>query len=324
MRARVAPGGTIGLWGEVAVLRDDAATPLQLVAALQACMRAAARDDTIATQFNFSNSNISGIAFYQGRDFIVDDAPAQKVSVESFNAEDGTPIVRDDDPPLDYVDTIGGTGEEVHYRYIKTLCVYDDAAESGRFGAEGSSIGGKSRHGSDGAGREGLATAAAASSFDATDSTESTAAAAAAAVGRACTFVRVYVRRDWLRNVTEVNMSATSISGYGVTALAAATGRSLRFLRLANCPLLDDGALRAVVDMCESLQLLDVSRCPRLTTHGILYLSEASPPRVRQYQHLKVSNRVVTHRIVCSVCVWFWVCIIVHLCIWAYKPKACS
>jgi hypothetical protein len=40
---------------------------LELVAALQECMRAAARDDTAKTQFNFSNSNISGVAFYQVR-----------------------------------------------------------------------------------------------------------------------------------------------------------------------------------------------------------------------------------------------------------------
>lgn len=81
-------------------------------------------------------------------------------------------------------------------------------------------------------------------------------------------FMRSYVLLDWLRNVVEVDLSGTPLSGYGLTSLVAATASRLEVLRVNNCAGLDNKGMYAIVALCTALRILDISGCKKLTTHG--------------------------------------------------------
>eukprot|EP00466_Bigelowiella_natans_P019053 jgi/Bigna1/85609/estExt_fgenesh1_pg.C_50050 len=110
-------------------------------------------------------------------------------------------------------------------------------------------------------------------------------------------FRRFYVILDWLPRVTEINMSRTPISGYGVTALTAATGATLKSLRLASCMGLDDRALHSIVELCKSLECLDISRCPQITSHALIHLGDLPRKQIARLQLLDVTKtgRFVTY-----------------------------
>jgi hypothetical protein len=87
-------------------------------------------------------------------------------------------------------------------------------------------------------------------------------------------FVRYYVLLDWLRNVMEIDMSDTDISGYGLTSLCAATANRLQVLRVSGCKAVDNRGMYAITSLCNNLRYLDVSvpsrppsvACPAHTT----------------------------------------------------------
>jgi hypothetical protein len=81
-------------------------------------------------------------------------------------------------------------------------------------------------------------------------------------------FIRYYVLLNWLQSVTDVDMSGTALSGYGLTSLVAATAHSLESLRVASCSLVDNHGMYAIATLCTQLKFLDISSCPKLTKYG--------------------------------------------------------
>jgi len=103
-------------------------------------------------------------------------------------------------------------------------------------------------------------------------------------------FRRYYVVLNWLSRVTHVNMARTPISGYGVTALVAATGSSLRTLNIAACKGLDDRALHSIVELCKSLENVDISECPEVSSHGLLHLADLPMRQIGCIKQLDVTG----------------------------------
>lgn len=81
-------------------------------------------------------------------------------------------------------------------------------------------------------------------------------------------FLRYYVMLDWLKSMMEVDMTGTTLSGYGLTSLVAATASKLEVLRVAHCSALDNRGLYAITTLCTQLRVLDISACPKVTSHG--------------------------------------------------------
>uniref|UniRef100_A0A3B3CG28 Distal membrane-arm assembly complex protein 2 n=1 Tax=Oryzias melastigma TaxID=30732 RepID=A0A3B3CG28_ORYME len=68
----------------------------------------------------------------------------------------------------------------------------------------------------------------------------------------------------------EVDMSHTLVNYTGLTNLA--TQKQLRTLRLRGCPEIDDWFLARLHIFQDSLEELDISECPRITTGGLVAL----------------------------------------------------
>lgn len=115
-------------------------------------------------------------------------------------------------------------------------------------------------------------------------------------------FSRLYVLKDWLKSVQEVNMSHTLISGHGLQSLAVATSSNLRMLSVSHCTFVDDKGIRGMVRCCKALEVIDVSFCQNVTAHGVLYLSEFQREQVKLLKAVDITNPHITSKACFALC----------------------
>ena len=82
------------------------------------------------------------------------------------------------------------------------------------------------------------------------------------------------MKLNWLRRVYWINMSGTSISGYGAVSLMASCCSHIQFLFLSECANLDNKGIYSIVNLTTQLRRLDISHCPKVNRFGLLYLAE--------------------------------------------------